>query len=82
MPILHIRNVPGELYERVRTRAATNGRSITAETIALLEAGLKATPTPDEFEEWLEQARQLREELRAQGFSFDATAAIREDRER
>jgi plasmid stability protein len=74
--------VPDELYERIRRRAVADRRSLTAEVIDLLEAGLKATPTPDEFDDWLARAAQLREELHAQGFSFDATAAIREDRER
>ena len=82
MPILHIRNVPDDLYERVRKRAKTHHRSITTETIALLEAGLRAMPAPHDFDDWLARAERLREELRAQGFSFDATAAIREDRER
>lgn len=82
MPILHVRNVPDELYERIRARAALHRRSLTAETVALLEAGLRAEPTEDELEDLFERARVLRERLRAQGFSFDATAAIREDRER
>jgi cytochrome c5 len=82
MPILHVRNVPDELYERIRTRAATHRRSITAETIALLEAGLSAAPAIGEYDDWFERARQFRERMRARGISFDATAAIREDRER
>lgn len=82
MPILHIRNVPDELYAQLRSRAVAQHRSLSAEVIDLLEAGVRAIPTPDEFDDWLERARQLREELRAQGLSFDSTAALREDRER
>jgi hypothetical protein len=39
---LHVRNVPDELYELLRTRAAANGRSIGAETCQLLYERLVA----------------------------------------
>jgi len=38
MPTLHIRNVPVELYERLRAAAARNGRSLNAEVIVRLES--------------------------------------------
>ena len=82
MPILHVRNVPEDLYDRIRKRARANHRSITAETIALLQAGLSASPTQEESDDWFERAREFRERMRARGISFDATAAIREDRDR
>lgn len=82
MAILHIRNVPDELYERLRRRAAAQHRSLSAEVIELLESGVRAMPTRDEVDELFERARVLREELRDQGLSFDATAAIREMRGR
>jgi plasmid stability protein len=37
VPTLHLRNVPVELYERLRRRAKQNGRSMNAEAVALLE---------------------------------------------
>ena len=40
MATLHVRNVPDELYERLRTQAARNGRSIGGEIIVMLEAML------------------------------------------
>lgn len=40
MATLHVRNVPDELYELLRDRAAGNGRSIGAETVQLLEERL------------------------------------------
>jgi len=82
MPILHVRNVPEELYERIRARAAAERRSISSEVIDLLGEGLRATPTRAELDDWFERARLFRERLAERGFSFDATAAIREDRER
>jgi plasmid stability protein len=40
MATLHVRNVPDELYEELRTAAARDGRSIGAEAIKLLRAAL------------------------------------------
>lgn len=42
MATLHVRNVPDELYELLRERAAANGRSIGAETCQLLVERLVA----------------------------------------
>ena len=41
MPTLHLRNVPTALYERLRRTARKNGRSMNAEAVALLEAGVE-----------------------------------------
>jgi len=40
MATLHVRNVPDDLYERLRHRAATKHRSLSAEIIDLLEGVL------------------------------------------
>ena len=45
MATLHVRNVPDDLYEKLRHRAERNGRSIGAETVVLLEAQLVMLPT-------------------------------------
>jgi plasmid stability protein len=55
VPTLHVRNVPPELYEELRERAAREGRSIGAEALAILR---------DAFERD-EQARAMIEQLRA-----------------
>jgi plasmid stability protein len=44
---LHVRNVPPEVYEALRARAARNGRSINAEVIELLRDRTHVR-TPDE----------------------------------
>jgi len=41
MPTLHVRNVPDELYERLRLRARNQGRSMTAEVVHLLQSALE-----------------------------------------
>ena len=60
MATLHVRNVPDDLYERLRDTAAAEGRSIGAQAIAVLRWGLF----------WqVEQRRQLNE-LVVGGSSF------------
>ena len=46
MATLYVENVPDDLYESLRKRARSNRRSISAETIFLLE---RALPTPAEL---------------------------------
>jgi plasmid stability protein len=46
MATLHVRNVPDELYELLRERATTNGRSIGAEAVVLLQSELGTTIRP------------------------------------
>jgi plasmid stability protein len=40
MPTLHVRNVPDDLYDRIRRRARAQNRSVSAEVIALLGRAL------------------------------------------
>jgi plasmid stability protein len=40
MPILHVRNVPDELYSRLKQQAQAKNRSISAEVILLLDRAL------------------------------------------
>ena len=42
MAILHVRNVPPELYERLKQLAAEQHRSLSAEVIDILEDGVAA----------------------------------------
>jgi plasmid stability protein len=44
MAILHVRNVPDNLYERLKERAAAERRTLSAEVIALLESELATAP--------------------------------------
>jgi plasmid stability protein len=47
VPALHVRNVPQPLYEKLRERAAREGRSINGEAIAILDEAL-SRPSPKE----------------------------------
>jgi plasmid stability protein len=80
MPILHVRNVPEDLYERIQQRAQSQHRSISAEVLSLLYDALEASERP--------QARVLGEIRRRRFYRPasadvpDSVALLREDRER
>lgn len=60
MATLHVRNVPDDLYERLRASAEADGRSIGAEAIQLIRTGLL----------WRDRPRQRVGELVAEGSPF------------
>lgn len=80
MATLHVRNVPDALYEALRAQARERGRSINAETIAVLERALVARRTVS-LQESLRRAAELRAEQERPGNDFDVVAAIRAGRE-
>jgi len=59
MVAVTLKNIPIELYERVKQNAKTNHRSINSELIAIIEQSVM--PQPLDVKAWLEKARQLRE---------------------
>jgi plasmid stability protein len=59
MRTLTIKNIPDELYEQLKQRAAANRRSINSEVIVLIERAVAAPRLPAET--ILEQANRLRE---------------------
>jgi len=82
---LYVRDVPNDLYERLRDRAAEEGRSISQEAVRLLRiALLTERPKPDrEFMAWFHWVNQQRERWVREGRKFpDSTKLIREDRDR
>ena len=80
MPILHVRNVPDELYDRLRHRAAARQRSLSAEVLVLLESALRR---PDDGAGLFERLRRRRAQIaRAVGSFPSSTDLLREDRER
>lgn len=60
MATLHVRNVPDDLYERLRASAAAEGRSIGAQAVAMIRSGLL----------WREEPRQRVGEMLAEGSPF------------
>jgi len=80
MPILHVRNVPAELYARLKRRAAAQRRSLSAEVITLLEWAVEeAERTPAAT---LTSIRQRRFFNPTDAGAPESTQLLREDRER
>ncbi len=58
VPTLHIRNLPEDVYLKLKARAAREGRSLNQEAIAALRASVADTRS---VEEVLESIRRRRE---------------------
>ena len=80
MATLYVRDVPDDLYERLREQAQRSRRSIGATTIDLLRAELPERRNGLTISEWLERAREMRE--RNPAVTDSAADLIREDRDR
>jgi plasmid stability protein len=82
MPTLHVRNVPDELYERLRRRAAAAERSRSAEVVVLLQRALRHhAPEETALFDRIERRRARIE--RVHGGPFPSSVGlIREDRDR
>lgn len=80
MPILHVRNVPDELYNRIKTQAQAQNRSMSAEVIMLLDRAL--TESEQTQAELLDAIRRRRFFRPAQTNAPDSTTLLREDRAR
>ncbi len=80
MATLHVRNVPDELYTRIRERAETSNRSLSAEVVVLLSEVLEGNRiSPGEV---LADIRRRRFFRPAEVGAPDVTELLREDRER
>ena len=80
MATLHVRNVPGDLYDQLAQQARAQRRSLSAEVIALLTGALQdAQRTPDQILAAIEARRRFSPE--AVG-APDSTTLLREDRAR
>jgi antitoxin FitA len=82
MATLYVENVPEELYESLRARARSNRRSISAETLSLLEQVL---PTASEMRRrtaFYQRIQRLRAKKTRIGAGPSAEEMLREDRAR
>lgn len=80
MPVLHVRNVPESLYERIRERAQAQNRSLSAEVIILLDVALEASGAAQA--DLLDGIRRRRFFQPAAAGAPDSTTLLREDRAR
>lgn len=78
MATMTIKNIPDELYEELKRRAAANRRSINNEVIVLIERAVQyQAQDPNEV---LERVRVLREKLDLYVTEDEITAAKHEGR--
>ena len=79
MPILHVRNVPEDLYERIKQQAAVRNRSISAQVITMLERAVEASRSQDEILGGIQRRRFFQP---TNAGAPDSTALLRQDRSR
>jgi len=80
MPTLHVRNVPDDLYERIRHRSRAQNRSISAEVITLLQRALEDRARSQN--EVLDRIRRRRFFRPDEAGAPESTALLRQDRGR
>ena len=80
MAILHVRNVPDELYAQLQRRASAQRRSLSAEVITLLDWALKEAERASATT--LASIRRRRFYDPAAAGAPDSTTLLREDRAR
>lgn len=59
MVTITIKNIPEEIYERIKTKAKVNHRSINGEILSILEQAISIPPI--DVEETLKRAKKIRE---------------------
>ena len=80
MATLHVRNVPDDLYDRLRRQAKTQRRSLSAEVVTLLRWALDGSErTPEQI---LAAIRQRPRFSPAGVGAPDSTTLLREGRDR
>ena len=77
MATLHVRNVPDDVYEALRARAKSEGRSINAAAIRILREAL----SPVDTEAFLEDLRRFRASTTLPQGRFAPEEIIRRDRD-
>ncbi len=80
MPILHVRNVPDDLYDQIRRQAQEQNRSISAQVVYLLERAVLASPQAQR--QVLDDIRRRRSEFPARPDIPDSLSLLRQDRGR
>ena len=70
MANLSIKNLPDQLYQRLRQSAKRNHRSLNKEVAYRIELGLQTPPerSPAEIREIIKGARKLRLKMKAAGY--------------
>jgi hypothetical protein len=80
MSILHVRNVPEDLYERIRRLAQEQNRSISAQVICLLQTAVENDA--QEQHQILQNIRRRRFYRPDRANAPDSLSLLRQDRSR
>ncbi|WP_020403212.1 FitA-like ribbon-helix-helix domain-containing protein [Gracilimonas tropica] len=78
MPSITVKNIPKDIYDRVREQANAHHRSINSEIIACLEIAVK--PQKVSAEDILQEARRLRNNAKGSLSSEEIESAINQGR--
>ena len=82
MATLHVRSVPEELYEGIRSLASEWKRSLSSQVIMMLENSLREERHRPPFSEVLERMRRLRLKYPPKEGEPDSLSLLREGRAR
>ena len=80
MPVLHVRNVPEDLYARILQEAQAQNRSISAQVVTLLQRALQADARSQV--EVLEGIRRRRSSRPSAAGALGSLDLLRQDRNR
>lgn len=78
MPSITVKNIPKDIYDKVREQASAHHRSINSEIIACLEQTVK--PKQISSDDILQEARRLRKKAKGSLSSQEIESAINEGR--
>ncbi len=73
MASIMVKNIPNDLYERLKVAASAHHRSISSEVVNCLKIALKTRAVP--VEERLTRIRSLRSKVDSEGLDADGIAA-------
>lgn len=82
MSILHVRNVPQELYEQIQQMADAKHRSLSAQVVTLLEQAVKQEQARQAQAQTLAGIRRRRLSQTTNPAAPDSASLLREDRTR
>ena len=82
MPTLYVESVPVEIYQALRARARSNRRSISAETISILEQMVPSRSELRRRAAFCEKVEQIRGMSRRVAAGPSTEELLREDRNR
>lgn len=80
MITITIKGLSKEAHQALKKRAATHGRSLNTEAIAVLESSVRSVPV--DTQALIERARAVRATMKFKGKPLDILKLIRQDRDR